>query len=72
MTEATSAAPHEEATTIPCVVCKGQLSVRLTRGRKSGKTFVMLICSRDGRHFRAFINDKKFVSGVLARLEAAR
>ena len=55
---------------IPCVVCKWPLTVRLARGRKSGKPFVMLICSRDGRHFRAFINDEQFVSGVLGRLEA--
>ena len=50
---------------IPCLVCKEPLKVKLTRGRKSGKPFVMLICSQDGRHFRAFINDQEYVSRVL-------
>ena len=50
---------------IPCLVCKEPLMVKLTRGRKSGKPFVMLICSQDGRHFRAFINDQEYVSRVL-------
>ena len=50
---------------IPCLVCKEPLKVKLTRGRKSGKPFVMLICSLDGRHFRAFINDQEYVSRVL-------
>ena len=31
---------------IPCLVCKEPLRVKLTRGRKSGKPFVMMICSR--------------------------
>ena len=43
--------------------------MKLTRGRKSGKPFVMLICSRDGRHFRAFINDQEYVSRVLESAE---
>ena len=54
---------------IPCMVCKEPLSVRLARGRKSGKPFVMLLCAQDGRHFRAFINDREFVSGVLEQVE---
>ena len=54
---------------IPCLVCKEPLKVKLTRGRKSGKPFVMLICSKDGRHFRAFINDQEYVSRVLESAE---
>ncbi len=54
---------------IPCLVCKEPLRVKLTRGRKSGKPFVMLICSQDGRHFRAFINDQEYVSRVLESAE---
>ena len=46
-----------------------QLTLRLARGRKSGKTFLMLVCVQDGRHFRGFINDRAFVDGVLAHLE---
>ena len=54
---------------IPCLVCKEHLTVRLARGRKSGKPFVMMICPKDGRHFRAFINDQEYVSQVLKRVE---
>ena len=54
---------------IPCLVCGQQLTIRLATGRKSQKTFLMLICSQDGRHFRAFINDRQYVDGVLSRLE---
>ena len=54
---------------ILCLVCREPLAVRLARGRKSGKPFVMLICSRDGRHFRAFINDQEYVSRVLESAE---
>ena len=55
--------------TIPCLVCKGPLKVKLARGRKSGKPFVMLVCPADGRHFRAFISDQGYVSQVLERVE---
>ena len=54
---------------IPCLICKEPLTVKLTRGRKSGKPAVMLICGQDGRHFRAFITDKKYVSRVLEGAE---
>ena len=53
---------------IPCLVCGDPLMFRLARGRKSGKPFIMLLCARDGRHFRAFVNDKRYVEEVLARL----
>ena len=54
---------------VPCLVCGAALSLRLARGRKSGKPFVMLLCPADGRHFRAFVNDQPYVKEVLARLE---
>ena len=54
---------------IMCLVCREPLTVRLARGRKSGKPFVMLICSKDGRHFRAFITDKEYVKKVLEGAE---
>lgn len=57
------------AQSIPCLICSLPLTVRLARGRKSGKPFIMLLCSQDGRHFRAFINDRAYVDQVLARLE---
>lgn len=52
-----------------CPVCSQPLSVRLAEGRKSGKPFVMLVCAQDGRHMRAFISDRDFVSSVIAKLE---
>ena len=55
---------------VTCLVCQQPLTLRLARGRKSGKPFLMLVCPQDGRHIRAFINDKEYVAGVLARLEA--
>ena len=54
---------------IPCLVCGQQLTIRLAKGRKSQKTFLMLLCTQDGRHFRGFINDRVYVDKVLARLE---
>ena len=51
------------------MVCGQQLNLRVATGRKSQKTFLMLICSRDGRHFRGFINDREYVDKILARLE---
>ena len=54
---------------IPCVICGEPLSVRIARGRRSGKPFVMLVCSLDGRHFRGFINDRTYVARLLRHLE---
>jgi hypothetical protein len=54
---------------VPCLVCATPLALRLVRGRKSGKPFLMLICPIDGRHFRGFITQRDYVAGVLARLE---
>ena len=60
---------HQYSAPSPCLVCGEGLQLRLTRGRKSGKPFVMLRCGRDGRHYRAFIHDPDFVRRVLDRLE---
>ena len=54
----------------PCLICGDSLTVRMARGRKSGKPFVMLVCGRDGRHFRGFITDQTYVGELLSRLEA--
>ena len=62
-------APATPRDAIPCLVCRLPLAVRLARGRKSGKPFVMLVCPADGRHFRAFISDQGYVSQVLERVE---
>ncbi len=50
-----------------CPICGQALIVSLSHN-KSGRPFVMLRC-RDGRHFRAFINDKDYVAGLIERLE---
>ncbi len=59
----------DTAPTIPCLVCRQPLALRLARGRKSGKTSIMLICPSDGRHFRGFISARAYVGQVLALLE---
>ena len=55
---------------IPCFICKKPLDLRLARGRKSGKPFLMLICASDARHFRGFITQQDYVSEVLVLLES--
>jgi hypothetical protein len=57
------------ASVVPCLICGTPLTLRLARGRKSGKPSIMLICPIDGRHFRGFITHRDFVAAVLARLE---
>ena len=54
---------------IPCLVCEGPLELRPTKGRKSGKAGLMLICPRDGRHLRGFITDRGYVDRILALSE---
>ena len=66
MTTSNAATPQR----VPCPLCGQPLDLRLARGRKSGKPSVMLICPRDGRHFRGFITDREYVQGVLNKLEA--
>ena len=56
-------------TQAPCLICRQPLAIRPSRGRKSGKPSLMVICPADGRHFRGFINDQAYVQEVLARLE---
>ncbi len=53
-----------------CPVCGTGLEVRLARGRKSGKAFIMAVCPVDGRHIRSFINDAEYVRRVIERLDA--
>lgn len=51
--------------TINCPICSNPLSIRVARGRKSNKPFIMLKCDKDGRHFRGFITDQPFVQSIL-------
>ena len=52
-----------------CPVCGLGLSLSSAVGRKSGKPFIMMKCPKDGRHFRAFITDREYVTDVTTRLE---
>lgn len=58
------------ASKLTCPVCGRGLEVRLAKGRKSGKVFIMAICSVTGKHIRAFLNDADYIRQVLERLEA--
>ena len=55
---------------ISCPICSTALSVQIARGRKSNKPFIMLKCPTDGRHFRGFITDQKYVEKVLKEMES--
>ena len=50
---------------ILCLICSSPLSIRMAKGRKSNKPFIMLVCPKDGRHFRAFISDKEYIRKIL-------
>ncbi len=52
---------------INCPICAKPLSIKMARGRKSNKPFIMLKCDVDGRHFRGFITDQGFISGILSQ-----
>lgn len=54
---------------VPCPVCGIPLSIRPSRGRKSGKPFIMMVCPTDGRDFRGFITNQRYVAQVFDRLE---
>ena len=52
---------------IPCPVCSTSLKLSPARSRKAKKPkiFLMLVCPKDGRHFRGFIQDIEFVGRVV-------
>jgi hypothetical protein len=52
---------------IKCPICSSALSIRMAKGRKSNKPFIMLICPQDGRHFRGFITDQTFISNIVTQ-----
>jgi hypothetical protein len=53
--------------TVGCPVCGTNLTISPARSRKAKKpkTFLMLVCPLDGRHFRGFISDSDFVAQVV-------
>jgi hypothetical protein len=56
---------------ICCPVCGAGLKVT-TCTSKAGKVALVLVCPKDGRDFRAFINNKDYIQRVLDSLEAAK
>lgn len=46
-----------------CIVCGTKLKAELCHGKR-GREAIMLSCPNDGRHFRAFINEPKVISGM--------
>ena len=54
-----------------CFLCGAALAVKLTQS-KTGRVAVAMACSRDGRHWRSFVNDHDYVAQVVARLESTR
>ena len=50
---------------IKCPICSNTLLVKVAKGRKSNKPFIMLVCGKDGRHFRGFVTDQPYVKKVL-------
>ena len=56
---------------IGCPVCGTPLRLTPARSRKAKrpKTFLMLVCPEDGRHFRGFIQDRGFVGRVVDAAE---
>ena len=58
-----------DKTTVSCHICQAALKVKLARGRKSGKPFVMLACPEDGRHIRAFVADRAYVENLIGLVE---
>ena len=58
--------------TVQCPVCQSELKLTPTTSKKKGKPGLMLVCPVSGIHFRAFINDEKFITHVMESLEALR
>jgi hypothetical protein len=55
-----------------CPICGKSLSLRIARGRKSNKPFIMLKCAADARHYRAFIGDRTYIERVIDQLESKK
>lgn len=53
-----------------CWICGEPLRVGIAHRKRSGKPSLMLWCSVDGRHFRAFVNHVDTVRDIVERLEA--
>ena len=54
---------------IRCPACEAELKVT-TSTSKTGKVALVFACPRDGRDFRAFINNRDYVRKVMDSLKA--
>jgi hypothetical protein len=52
-----------------CLICGEQLQLKIAKGRKSGRAFLMLFCPCDGRHFRGFICHRPYVEDFIEGLK---
>ena len=52
---------------VKCPICAEPLrfSIASSRKAKRKKAFVMLVCPKDGRHFRGFISDQQWVGRLV-------
>jgi len=57
-------------TGIPCPLCQEPLAMYVTTSRR-GRHAIGLVCRRDGRHLRGFINDQEFVAATIAKIAEA-
>ncbi len=60
-----------EIPTINCPVCGAGLKVN-TCTSKAGKVALVLVCPKDGRDFRAFINNREYIREVFDSLERSK
>ena len=51
-----------------CPVCTTNLSMEPRQNQKTDRLFLMLVCPENGAHFRAFINDRDYVTETIKRL----
>ena len=58
-------------TEVGCPICGVTLKLTIAKSRKSKtpRTFLMLACPKDGRHFRGFMSDRDFVQRTLDAAE---
>ena len=57
-------------TETPCPLCGDKLRMWITTS-KAGRHAVGLRCPTDGRHFKAFINDREYVTATVGKIAAA-
>ena len=57
-------------TQIPCPLCQEPLAMYVTTSKR-GRHAIGLVCKRDGRHMRGFVNDAAFVATTIGKIAEA-